>query len=87
MFFSVQFVVAKNPTVLNLKQNVLTRSYALPAKVTTKDYIAGVVIVKIAAIEKSNCTQNSMAIPSLQNAFSKLNVTKVRQLFPNAAAL
>ena len=28
-----------------------------------------------------------MAIPSLQNAFSKLNVTKVRQLFPNAAAL
>ncbi len=87
LFFSVQFVVAKNPTVLNLKQNVLTRSYALPAKVTTKDYIAGVVIVKIAAIEKSNCTQNSMSILSLQNAFSKLNVTKTRQLFPNAIQL
>ena len=87
LFFSVQIVAAKNPAQLNVNRNVLTRSYALPAKVTTKDYLAGVVIVKIAAIQKSNCTPNSMAIPSLQNAFSKLNVTKVRQLFPNAMPL
>ena len=87
LFFSVQFVSAKNPTQLKVNRNVLARSYALPATVTTKDYIAGVVIVKIAAIQKSNCTPNSIAIPSLQNAFSKLNVTKVRQLFPNAMPL
>ena len=87
LFFSVQIVAAKNPAQLNVNRNVLTRSYALPAKVTTKDYLAGVVIVKIAAIQKSNCTPNSIAIPSLQNAFSKLNVTKVRQLFPNAMPL
>lgn len=84
LFFSAQFVAATNPTQLNVNRNVLARSYALPAKVTTKDYIAGVVIVKIVATQKSNCTPNSIAIPSLQNAFSKLNVTKVRQLFPNA---
>ena len=87
LFFSAQFVAATNPTQLKVNRNVLARSYALPAKVTTKDYIAGVVIVKITAIEKSNCTPNGMAIPSLQNAFSKLNVTKVRQLFPNAIPL
>ena len=39
LLFSVQFVAAKNPTQLNVKQNVLARSYSLPAKVTTKDYI------------------------------------------------
>ena len=87
LFFSVQIVSAKNPAQLNVNRNVLARSYALPAKVTTKDYLAGVVIVKIAVIQKSNCTANSMAIPSLQNAFAKLNVTKVRQLFPNAITL
>ena len=87
LFFSTQFVSAKNPTQLNVNRNVLARSYALPATVTTKDYIAGVVIVKIAATQKSNCNQNSIAIPSLQNAFLKLNVTKVRQLFPNALPL
>jgi hypothetical protein len=50
LFFSTQFVSAKNPTQLNVNRNVLARSYALPATVTTKDYIAGVVIVKIATV-------------------------------------
>ena len=45
LFFSVQIVSAKNPAQLNVSRNVLARSYTLSAKVTTKDYLAGVVIV------------------------------------------
>ncbi len=81
-----QNLTAKNPNQISASRNNLNRNYELPVKVGVKDYLDRVVIVKISADQKNNCTLNAIQVASLQLAFAKLNVTHFRQLFPRAVA-
>jgi len=73
-----QMLFAGNPMQKTQKR------FVMPKNVGTADYQAKTIVVKIDPSKKSSLGKSSIGIPALQNVFSKVGVTTVNTMFPNA---
>lgn len=74
-------VFAGNPNQKNAKNRA---NFELSKKITSKDYMAKTVVVKIDPSKKMDLGKSSINIPELQNVFQKIGATKINKMFPNA---
>jgi len=73
--------LAGNPLSSNAKKK---NTFELAKNVTSKDYMAKTVVVKIDPSKKSSLGRQSIGIPELQTVFSKIGAQQIQMMFPNA---
>lgn len=56
--------------------------YVLPSSLTTKDYLANTIIVKVDPKYKSDCLINGINHPSFQNLAQSLGISTIHKKFP-----
>lgn len=73
--------LAGNPLSSNTKKK---STFELAKNVTSKDYMAKTVVVKIDPSKRSSLGKQSIGIPELQTVFSKIGAQQIQMMFPNS---
>ncbi|MEI6851629.1 MAG: S8 family serine peptidase [Bacteroidota bacterium] len=63
-----------------------SKYFNLPSQATENDYLNKTIILKVKPEFRANCTESTIDIPKLQQAFAFLNVSTIQKKFPTLKA-